>query len=244
MATATVFVHNGFVTGQGSYNGLVSGTVPLNNNSGFLGATVNPSGRYGAEFIYSGLMYRWFGRLDVNLQSAILLTRANQTPLALTLQLDPGNGQIEGLVTTGSEVSELIAPVRSYSAVNPAPQRGRYTAVLTPAVVLSGTSHPSANGSLVINVTATGAVTVVGRLGDGAGVSASGLIVSGTTYPFYARLYGSAYPYAGSIFGNLVFVTGIQSGQCSGTLDWFKPAQKSVQYPAGFSMTVTVQGSR
>jgi hypothetical protein len=217
----------------------------LNDNSGFLGATINPSGRYGAEFMYAGLMYRWFGQLDVNLQGAIVLTRAHQTPLALTLQLDPGNDQIEGLVTTGSEVSELIAQISSYDASNPAPERGRYTAALTPGVILSGTSHPSGNGSLVMNVSAAGMVTAVGHLGDGAGFSATGLIVSGTSLPLYARLYSSTYPYAGSIFGDVIFGTGTQSGQCSGTLRWFKPAQKSGgQYPAGFSMTLTVQGSR
>jgi len=243
-ATATVFVHNGFISGEGSYNGLVSGTVPLNETSGFLGATINPSGQYGAEFMYAGLMYRWFGRLDVNLQSAILLPRTDQAPIAVTLQLDPGNSQIEGLVTTGSDISELIAPVSSYGVGNPAPERGRYIAVLTPGIVLSGTSYPQKNGSLTINVSAGGVVTAVGRLGDGAGVSASGLMVSGSSCPFYARLYGGTYPYAGSIFGNLNFETAAGAGECSGTFYWFKPAQKSGAYPAGFSMTVPVQGSR
>jgi hypothetical protein len=244
-STATVFVHSGFIAAAGNYNGLASGTVPLNDNSGFLSTTVGTEGRYGAQLMFAGLSYRWHSQWDINLQSDVILSRAHQSPLGVTLQLDPGNSRIEGVVTTGSETSDLIAPECLYKgSSNPAPQRGKYTAILTPDVVLSGTSYPAENGSLSIHVAAGGAVTIAGKLGDGTKISASGLIVSGTTCPLYVRLYSGNYPYAGSFFGDLNFDTETNPAACSGTFYWFKPVQKKGKYSSGFGMTVTAQGSR
>jgi hypothetical protein len=242
-ATAAVLVQNGFTTAAGTYTGLISGTIPLNANSGLLTVTTGPLGGFSGKLLFAGLSYPLAGSFDVNLTSSLLIARPPQAPLAVTLELDPGSGQLVGLITTGTVDSQCVATQLSYNATqNPAPQKGVYNALVTLDPAVSGTSVPQGHGFLSITVGPAGGVVATGKLGDGTSVSATGLIVSGTSCPIYGRLYGTAYPYAGSIFGVLTFPKDLRV--CSGTLLWFKPAQKTAQlYQQGFALTVSVTGS-
>jgi hypothetical protein len=78
----------------------------------------------------------------------------------------------------------------------------------------------------------SGAVLIVGHLGDGAAFSTSSIITSGSSVPVYANLYNST---GGLLAGTLNFQDVPSVSDCAGTLFWSRPAIKSVSpYSAGF----------
>jgi sugar lactone lactonase YvrE len=248
-ATVTVTVGNGFVSGQGAYSGLITNSSPANDNSGCLTVTMSNLGQYSGKLMFAGLTYPVKGTFDVNWSSNFSIPRPHQSPLEVSLVLDPASRQITGTVSDGDFASTLDATWCSYNAkFGAAPYAGFYTMALVPDSSVAGldTEYPQGFGCCVLSVSAGGNVSVTARLGDGTPVSASGLLVGGTNCPLYAGLYSASYRYAGSIFGDLVFSgSNFLTDQCSGSFTWFKPQQAGGDYYRyGFATTCNAVGGR
>ena len=236
----------GMVLSNGIYNGLVLSGTDSNDGSGFFSGTITATGAFSGTLLFSGMSYPLMGIFDTNGRFTQTIARPSQSSLILELQLDVVNHQITGTVSDGAIVANVNAMRASYTAtVNPAPQAGKYTVLLPSNPLLTGTAYPQGNGYLLLNVTTAGLVTATGQLGDGTPVSAGGVLVSGSNFPFYAGLYGTTYPFRGSLIGSLVFHAGGAQNDCDGRLDWFKPVQSSgVYYPQGFTGSTDAIGSR
>jgi hypothetical protein len=244
-ASATVTVHNGFLLGAGTYAGISSGGSLTNETAGSLRATMNSKGQFTATLKLLGKNYTLRGTITANSTwQRVFLRPAPQAPLVVTLHLQAGTRQLSAEIFDGSTTTWIAADRLTYNArTAPAPQAGKYTALLPAQPHSPVLTVPQGTGYLRIVVNAGGSATVVGRLGDGTLISTAGLLVSDETLPIFVRLYGLG-AYRGTVSGYITFVAAGAPNDCDGTLYWFKPGQLRGRYAAGFATTSDLIGSR
>jgi hypothetical protein len=114
--------------------------------------------------------------------------------------------------------------------------QGRYTMALT---TNEGAGIPEGAGYAIVNLRPNGDASVTGRLGDGQAFSTSTFVTKNADVIFHA----TPYPKGGVFQGALTVNGGAQPASISGTLEWIKAPQAGPKYPAGFSTTVSVEGT-
>lgn len=126
------------------------------------------------------------------------------------------------------------------------PQAGRYTVLLTPAQ--SGPTIPQGTGYAMLTTSATGGVTMVGKLPDGEGISASGVLAgsaAGNQFLIYETLNYPSVTTKGAkglLVGSVTFEK-LSGSDFDGTLEWMKPQQTKGDYPAAIDTNVAAIGS-
>jgi hypothetical protein len=97
--------------------------------------------------------------------------------------------------------------------------------------------HPEGFGYGTLLVRADGLATYRGYVSDGTRFSGSGWVSEAGDVPLYHLLYRRR--------GSCVSWLRLRSdGTVSGTWDWFRPAQTTAQYPAGFWLVAELTGRR
>lgn len=213
---------------------------------GRLTITVTSKGSLTGKLEYAGLTYALIGPFTPELNFDRIITRKNQGSLHLQLHLDANtatlSAQLSETLSAGQLDSACTMELHTVrSAKSPAAQTGRYTARLLPGQTIG--SGPTVAGYANINIAATGAVTLAGKLPDGSTLSASALLHADGSVAWYDPLYKAVAPYAGYLGGNLQFAPAGGDHAVTGPLEWRKPAQTSGLFAAGFTQDLTAQGS-
>lgn len=244
--TATVFVQDYYQATLGDYNGLVTNITPINSNTGLLSLRVGKRSSYTGTLQLGGLRYRFKGAFDIAGNSVINVNRPRLTPVAITLYLNPFRGAVESTVLVDSYRSTSVAKRNPYNVrTNQTPHYGKYNVVLNPA---AGPNVPLGNGYLTFNIAKNGLVRVTGKLSDNRPFTVSAYLAADGTFPLYNGLYANNLTQRGSL-GGLVTLENPNTAldgnlAASGTLRWYKPAQNSGLYAAGFTADVNLTGSR
>ncbi len=191
----------------------------------------------------------------------LTITRTGLPALSLALNLvvqDPLTHQITGTLTENSvivsalvldrylytDVAAPVAPLMNVptSVRNPVTDNGAYTGIfqsLTPAAQgLPLASFPQGDGWLTATVSAKGAVTFSGKLGDGQTVTYTSYLSKDNRVPFYL----SAYSGTGTVAGMISFRDVPAQSDADGlALRWYKPANSSdTSYRSGWPNGITV----
>ena len=232
--TREVTISNWFAASAGTYAGLSLAGDLTNETSGYLTATVVPSGAFTGRLTVAGLTYGLSGAFDNNANYRKVIQRTDASNLNLSLHLVPAS-EITGSIDDGVAVSAITASRSIFGPANKAPQAGSY------AALLSGNSTVPGNGYLAVRISPAGAVTATGRLADGTPVSMGARLNADGSAPYYTGLYKSAAG-AGSVLGTMFFQPGA-AVECTGTYAWFRPRSSASLYPGGFAESGSVTGS-
>jgi hypothetical protein len=201
-------VPNPFPAAATVYQGLFMGAPPEFASSGFLTLTLTPLGRFSGKITGGGSAYGFSGAFLVDGTANVTVSRgAKVTPLGLILSLNLAGGltAITGTVSNAAWTVPVAAYRAVYSAKNPAPETGIYSAVFT-------------NGYASVAVAKNGYATLRGLLPDGTAlVSTAASIGANGQWPLYIPLYGKA----GAFFGWIGF-TNSGGTNCAGGMTWVR----------------------
>jgi uncharacterized repeat protein (TIGR03803 family) len=228
----------------GKYNGLAMQTnAPLAANSGSFALTLTLNGSFTANLTMGGSPSSFHGIFDVsgNATNNVTLKGFGVSQVALHMNKSIGSNEISGTVsnnTFNSVNSDLLANLSVFIKTNPCPESGRFTFNIEPANTNDATV-PQGFGYGTLSISKLGRARLSGVLGDGTKISARVPVSELNTIPVYNALYAKK---QGAIIGTITFP---DTNSFTGTLNWFKPATPTDHlYPAGFTTTVTITGSR
>lgn len=175
------------------------------------------------------------------------LLAAPRRPLVhLTFQVDPLSASLSGAATyqTGLDEPSFVFECTKcpWSADAPAPQKGSYTVVIPPVSGTSGDGY----GYALMKVAATGAVSMVGKMNNGAAISLSSMVNDTASFPIYTCLDAATQI---SLAGTLTFRSftppyndySSLNSDLDGSVSWFTP--EASNQGAGPSFTLLMQGS-
>jgi hypothetical protein len=230
------------VIAAGTYNGLFYELDQVRQNSaGSVSVTINTKGSYSGRLQLEKRRHSFSGKISDNAQAMNSLARSGQNPLALNLSFGTGEfaDQMSGTVSDGTWTAQLAGDRAQFSSrTNPCPWAGNYTLVL-PGVP-GNPSLPAGSGYATARVTGNGQVTAAINLADNTKASQGATISKTGAWPLYASLYGGQ----GSLV-SWITMADQPSEDLNGTLNWIKlPNSRSRFYPAGFSLSTVVTGSR
>jgi hypothetical protein len=191
--------------------------------TGAFSINTTPGLAFSAKVIFAGATFSLAGKF--NSDGTFSRTLANTTAGRIALALKaPGPETIEGTLTAGG-ASYSFAGRRTgrFTEGSPAPAAGRYTVLLDPAD--PPPAGEDGEGFATLTVSATGAVTLLGRLSDGVSLSQSVNLGSDQTFPLFALLYGAK----GVITGNVAFRDQPRESDADGAMHWVKPARFDTQ---------------
>ncbi len=154
------------------------------------------------------------------------------TPPLVTITSPAGSG-----ATATAELTEgKVTAIHVTSGGSKYPADGVVVTLDTPEQTI-----PSGLGYATFKVTPAGAVTVVGKLGDGVSLSAGGFVKTDGSFAFFATL---PYKISGALHGQVKFEDLPNQSDFDGNLSWTKPAQtKAGIYRNGFSVSTILVGS-
>lgn len=206
-------------------------------------AAVDSSGAFTGRLVHGSARYPVLGSVS-NLDGTTINIprRSPQPPLLLRVRLALVDGAPTVLATLidGSSQVELRGfRAAAFAANHSAPYAGRYTFILPPP---EGESGPPAfgHGNGVAVVGRNGAATFSGSLGDGRPFAA-GCTITENGHVFLAvPLFGGG----GYLTGQLDFRDAPGQSDFDGELNWSRPALPTLRYASGFSVGVTILGSR
>ena len=227
-----VFVPNPFIPTKGSYAGLAFNPGAASHaNSGLFTATVTDKGKLTSKLLWAGATHSLSGQLAGDGSFSNAVVRKGLSPLTVELQLSlNGERKLTGTIRDGTVTSELLANQLIYSAASPAPLGNRKFTFVIPGAEDSA-ARPGGYGYGTISITAAGAATLGGVLGDGTKFTQKTFVSKDGTLPFYVALYAAK----GSILGWLSLAGSGASSDVTGTLRWTKTAGSAGLYPSGFS---------
>ncbi|HEY3861900.1 MAG TPA: Ig-like domain-containing protein [Verrucomicrobiae bacterium] len=233
------FIPNPFLPAAGIYDGLFSGlkNALMPSNSGFFTATVGTNGGFTAKFQQGIKSYSVAGQFSLTgAWNTNALKVWNNTAIGLQLNLPIGYF-LSGTLANSLWTANLGANQSVYSKTNPSTEAGQYTLVL-PGSATAG--QPGGNGFASVKVDALGNITLAGTLGDGTKVTQSAVESRQKIWPVYIPLNNGS----GMILGSLELIDETDR-DIDGLLNWFQPARaKAATYPAGFTNSFEVAGSR
>jgi type IV secretory pathway VirB2 component (pilin) len=209
--------------------------------------TLSTAGAMTGKLEYRGLTYAFSGRFTPELDYQRTIVRTGQPSLQLQMHLDADSFKLttqvsEMLPAPAAYESGAVLPLHTvHTAKAPAAQMGRYTARLNPPVNVA--TGPTAGGYAMVNIVASGAVTITGKLPDGTALSSGALLRDDASIAWYNPLYPAKFPRAGYFAGPVTFNRAGGDQAVAGPLDWRKPAQLTGLWSAGFSQSLTVEGS-
>lgn len=241
-STATVNVtlpSNVITAGLGGYTGVLalSGTT-----RGYCGIAVTTGGLFTGAVFLDGVKTALKGTF--NAATGVYqqtIARPGLASLQLTLTLDPGRNQITGTIAAGVETFPIALQrvFPAYTAAAPTKQAGRYTVLLpTASSDVGNAAIPQGTGYAAMTVSAVGAVSLTGRLGDGTPFMASSRLTRDDHFPIYVPLYATKGYLAG-----LVSFSAKAESDADGQFGWKRPTSAAA-FPAGFITYPTLQAAR
>jgi hypothetical protein len=227
------FIPNPFLSVAGMYAGLffstnADGVTPT--NAGYFTATVTKAGGFTAKLQQPAKAYALNGQFSPGGDWASASVKgAPDLGVWLHLGLDGGN-EITGQISNSVWASEIAANLMYFSKISNAPEAGHYTLAIPGSA--DAAQLPGGHGAAAVNVSAAGAVSVSGTLGDGTAWTEATFVAKNGQWPLYAPLYSKK----GILIGWLTFTSGPgATNDLEGVVAWIKPGQTgSKLYPAGF----------
>jgi T5SS/PEP-CTERM-associated repeat protein len=226
---------------KGVFQGVLAGDPANHDSGGVFTIRLGSRDRFSTRFILGGHKFSLKGEFDASGQFSQSIARAGASPLTVTLQRPADvTGVISGTISDGVHTIAIAAdranPLNSKK--NPAPQAGKYTAVLQFDASVS--DSPQANGIGVVKVSKTGAIRFTGTLPDGTTLSQGSALSRAGEWPLFISLYKKQ----GSLVGTLQF-RNEGGSDFDGLVRWSRPAtpENSVQTAGFFAMLPTI-GSR
>ena len=229
------------LAGPGAYQ------AALADNKGVIAVSLSKNGRLSGKLMRDGAAYPFKGGLDstgawhspVLVGGAILSLQYH-----FTFDFAAGGACFTGLV----DGAAFTAFHSAFDIGGPFGKPGKYTVLFSPSE--GGSTVPQGYGYASLKVGETGGVRMVGRLADGEGLSASGIVMGGTEADHFFVYKSLNYPSPltkgakGLISGVLSFARLSGTSDIFGTLAWAKPQQGSGLYPAPISTNLNVAGAR
>lgn len=241
-----------FAAGRGTFDGLVSDApeegeteaVLTHEGTGFLKLTFGANGILSGTLKFGGFTHALRGVFDARgnftAQFQRIVDEETQTvTITLHLDLSSESQPLTGTVTDGT-VTSLITAARSRFVARSfaAPQAGRYSVLLNPD---EGGSGPLGVGYALMKVAPGGAVSLVGKRGDGKAFTFGSFVKPDGTFAFHLTMPAGRAVRAGSLFGIVKFDETLPLSDCSATLQWFMPDVGEV---SGFEAAPVLIGSR
>ena len=222
---------------KGTYTGLFQeGGGVSQRSSGSFTLTVSTKGKFSAKIKLGAGRYSMSGQFDDSGSAQISINRRNLSSLVVNLQIDAQDpDRLTGTLSDGSWTANLTADRAVFDGrINIAPEQGQYT------LVIPDQSTPDGNSYGTVTVDKAGHIRFSGSLADATKISQSVTVSKNGQWPLYIPLYSGQ----GFIFSWITFAnTG--TSDFSGNLSWIKPSlPKAKLYPAGFSTSTSVSGSR
>ena len=222
----------------GNYSGLIR-TTPASSfafeTSGYLNATVTPTGAFSGKLILAGVKYPLLGEFTGSGKYRTLLSQTNDFPLTLELNIDVdpnGKQHITGTVSSNTFTAGIVANRAAFSKANPPPGAGKYTLVLPQAIPIADAQRdPRGNGVGTLTIKPNGKVHWEGTLPDGTKVVQDERLARDNTWPLFLRLYQKK----GVLLGLATVNAAQPQSDLSGAFDWFKPVVGAdSHFPLGF----------
>lgn len=241
MQTGTVLQANfapvPFVATNGSYNGLFyPATGASHQNSGFINVTTGADRKFSGKLQVGGGTYSLSGQLDATGQATANISRRNQSPLTVQLEMR-GSDWLIGTVSNEDWTADIIADRAVFNAkTSPAPLSGRYT-LLIAGTNNGGATLPQGNGYGTLSISKAGVTSFTGSLADGTRVSQSVPVSQAGQWPLYASLYDGQ----GSLLG---WITIGETSELGGDIAWTRPTTLNSRYPSGFAWITEMIGAR
>jgi hypothetical protein len=210
-------------------------------SAGSFNLSTTAKSTYSGKVKSQGKTYSVSGKLDAFGRGSNSIPRTGLSPLVLVF--DCGASNYDGVVfgtLSGSGWQAAVSGDRLLfnAKTRPAPWIGIYTLVFPGQ---TGSKGPVGHSYGTVKITAAGAVTFAGSLGDGAKVSQAATLSKDGMWPFYAPLYlGKGLLLSWMAVSNS---SGIVP-DVAGPLSWIKEADPLAKlYPGGFSNQCNVAGS-
>ncbi|HET6410051.1 MAG TPA: hypothetical protein VFG14_19325, partial [Chthoniobacteraceae bacterium] len=162
-------------------------------------------------------------------------------PLVFTLKLDVISNR---MVATASDSANSYAGILARtldvdSLIRPTPHRGKYT--LLTENNETGPTIPGGTGFGTMSVTGSGAVSLVGKLGDGTPFMAGSALDSGDN----ALLFVKAYSRDEGYLAGMVAFRVTDTSDATGPMTWHKPPRPNhILYPGGFTTAPSFLATR
>ena len=224
------------------FRGLLASDPASHHDAGFFTIHTTARAGFSARFVLGGRSFALSGKFDSAGKFSKAIPRQGAAPLTVNLELALVNGArvITGAIVDGDRSIPISADqAKAFNAkTNPAPQAGKYTALLQFDSAASDT--PQANGIGVVGISTSGAIRFVGALADGTRLSQGTVLSKSGEWPLYVLLYKKQ----GSLFGELQFREKAGS-DFDGTLQWSRPPTPNDKIQtAGFFATLPTIGSK
>jgi hypothetical protein len=231
-----------FTPAAATYSGLFydSNQVAF-DSAGAFKITTTTKNKYSGQVKHQGKTYSVSGQLDGFGRGSNSIPRTGQTPLVLLFDCGTSNyaGVVVGSISSQGWVAAVSGDRLVFSAkTNPAPWAGTYTVVLPGPEGAEGMGH----GYGVVKVTAAGAVSFAGSMGDGVRVSQAATVSKEGAWPFYVSLYTSK----GLVMSWLAISNNNSTitPDVDGLTSWIKLADPLARYyPGGFTNYCNAAGS-
>ena len=227
-------------TATGNYIGLLQdinaigspglATINLTNKFAFSGSIQLNGKKYSIKGTFNGENY-----------VGTVKRAKNETPLQLNLHLslDFGAEEITGTVKADAITYDLFARHTIAKSDIPAGTPGAFTFVIEPDA--SGPGLPEGIGYGTVTISKTGAVKLVGILGDGSPFTTGTMLAGDQSWVIYATPYKAG----GVAAGNVTVDGGALFPPLSSVITWRKTADpKSKFFLGGFDTTATLKGYR
>jgi hypothetical protein len=230
-STATVVILNTYAWAGGIYNSLVGSGTSSFSQSGSVTLDVSRAGTLTGKLCLGNHAYPLAASLYF--ETAVITIADGTAPITLRVTLDPATQTVTGTVSrAGWKSSSTFETSRvPYTRVNPAPQAGRYTLLLSPSQ--TGTTGQG-YGFATMQISPTGLVTITGRTGMGAPFTSSGYVNANAMFPLYAV---AQTPQLNSVRGWVQFRNLAGLSDCDGLAAW-------TQASSGTSCQISLIGSR
>jgi thermitase len=215
------FFPSPFIPVKGTYSGLAANTNGVTpQDSGSFSITVTSLGIFSGKLLLAGQRYGFRGQFNLAGDATVSVPRGLAGPLAIHLKLDliNGTGQVQGALTDGAWVAQLLGDRNVFNArLNPAQQAGVRKFLLERAEQVPATA---ATG--VGRISTAGGTSVKGGLVDGRPFATASTLSGAGDYPFYLSLNRGTEV----VIGWLNFPVG-QNPTAAGTVLWVKSGTNS-----------------
>jgi hypothetical protein len=181
---------------------------------GLINAVTNPNRNITAKVKRKGRSISFKGRLDITgrLNKDYNITVAGQViaTFHVDLQFAEDGNSMAGIIEEGGEVQTFNLTRAIFSAEEPTALAGNFTALIPPA----GGNFPTGTGFASVKITPLGAVTITGKLADGAAFISKTPVVLDNKIVVFNLLYQNN----GAFVGVLSF--GSSTDQATGQITW------------------------
>ncbi|MES2593865.1 MAG: immunoglobulin domain-containing protein [Verrucomicrobiota bacterium] len=255
--TGTLRIFAPEVAGAGTYVGVINPAWTINDGKGGrLDLTVTDNSAWSAKLQLGKDVYNLKGTIVITPSSVsgsnslIYGSGANFTsktgkPLALYFEVNPNGGDVQGVVSSSTELVDINGYRLNWSATrSPCFFTGTYNISLFH--VVAQPDAPQGDGYMSLAVNTAGMGTISGRLPDGTTITNSAFVGNGGQGALFQMLYKNT----GSLIARMTVITARDNNSVAallrprynsyfGTARWIKDKQPAAErnYQAGFPST-------